>query len=245
MDQRKNTLFNSLSRAIRRRLSIGSKTKTTDEPDPAAMDDHEEVAHAPSLPPEAVELMQFHASLSVLQDQNIYVDFSNSGGATMANERRALSKHGYYFGPITVQAAQRKLNGKRNGSFLVRDSHTGPFFFSISFRSAGCTLHTRIEFIGGYFTIFADRRYKTMVDLIEDTMREDGILCYVPSSSRMGPDFPIQLKHPVSRFVETSLQHQCRVCIRNHLDQTGGRIEELPLPNLLIEYLSEATFDVL
>lgn len=96
--------------------------------------------------------MHFHAAtVSLLQNDNIYVNFSAPGAATMANERREMSKHGWYWGTITVNAAQRKLNGKPNGSFLVRDSHTGPFQFSISFRSAGYTLHTRVDFIAGYW----------------------------------------------------------------------------------------------
>lgn len=85
-----------------------------------------------------------------------------------------------------------------------------------------------------------------MVDLIEDTMKQDGILCYVPSATKLGPDFPIQLIHPVSRFVESSLQHLCRISIRGQLEKTGKSIDEhLPLPKLLVEYLKESPFDVL
>lgn len=84
-----------------------------------------------------------------------------------------------------------------------------------------------------------------MVDLIEDTMREEGILCYVPSSTKLGPDFPIQLRIPVSRYVESSLQHLCRVSIRSHMEGTGKQsVDELPLPKLLIAYLKETTFDL-
>lgn len=96
-------------------------------------------------------------------------------------------------------------------------------------------------------TICADRRYRSMVDLIEDTMREEGILCYVPSSTKLGPDFPIQLRIPVSRFVESSLQHLSRMAIRSHLQAIGKQqsVQQLPLPKLLIGYLTETTFDSL
>lgn len=177
-NQRKN-LFYSLSRTIRRRLSSSSRTKSAEapavchqiedtmvinEPQMAScstegeerVSDAAEESSTPSQaqrdPAAAAELIHFHAAaVSLLQNNNIYVNFSTPGGATMANERRELAKHGFYWGSITLSAAQRKLNGKPNGSFLVRDSHTGPFQFSISFRTLNSTLHTRIDFIGGYW----------------------------------------------------------------------------------------------
>lgn len=267
-------LFSSLSRVLRRRLSSSSRGKSSGSVQQIIDDSltinhdsnrsHLDTSASNTLParrpPEpndpagsqnaagAAELMHFHASaVSLLQNNNIYVNFSNPGHTAMTNERRALSKHGWYWGSITLTAAQRKLNGRANGSFLVRDSHTGPFQFSISFRSNSMTLHTRIDFIAGYWTIFGVRRYKTMVDLIEDIMREEGILCYVPS--KLGPDYPIQLRHPVSRFVEASLQHLCRLAIRSHLEiencGSAAAVEQLPLPKLLIDYLQETTYDSL
>lgn len=197
--------------------------------------------------PAAAELVHFHASaVSLLQNNIIYVNFSTPGAARMAEERQDLLKHGWYWGPITLAAAQRKLKGRPNGSFLVRDSHSSPFLFSISFRSANCTLHTRVNHLGGYWTIFADRRCRTMVDLIEDTMQEKGVLCYAPSPTKLGPDFPIQLHFPVSRFVQSSLQHLCRLYIRNHLVEAIQRpIDDLPLPKRILEYLKEANYDLI
>lgn len=83
-----------------------------------------------------------------------------------------------------------------------------------------------------------------MLDLIEDTMRESrqSTLCYVLSSTPLGPDFPIQLRIPVSRFVDSSLQHLCRLFIRSEAEK-GQEIEKLPLPPSLILYLQETTFD--
>lgn len=84
-----------------------------------------------------------------------------------------------------------------------------------------------------------------MVDLIEDTMREEGVLCYV-HTTKLGPDYPIQIRLPVSRFVESSLQHLCRTAIRAHLHKGGeSAVQQLPLPKLLIDYLTETTFDAL
>lgn len=259
----KENVFSSFSRAIRRRLSrakssdphpIDDTLVITEPPnsieeriDTTATDGHAVTPAAPHPGTDSVaaaELIHFHQSaVSLLHNNNIYVNFSTPAADTMANERRALAKYGWYWGSISVKAAQKKLNGRPNGSFLVRDSHTGPFQFSISFRSAGCTLHTRIDFISGYWTIFTDRRYRTMVDLIEDTMREEKIY-YVPST-QLRSDFPFQLRHPVSRFVNSSLQHLCREAIRSHLEKRAAPIDQLPLPKLLIDYLMEVSFDSL
>lgn len=79
-------------------------------------------------------------------------------------------------------------------------------------------------------------------------MREEGILCSVPSSAKSlgGADNLVQIRLPVSRFVESSLQHLCRTAILAHLHKGGESVvQQLPLPKPLIDYLTETTFDAL
>lgn len=64
----------------------------------------------------------------------------------MKNVRSALCRHGYYWGSASSKTAQQILGGKPNGSYLVRDSQTEKYLFTLSFRSGGVTLHCRIDY---------------------------------------------------------------------------------------------------
>lgn len=56
-----------------------------------------------------------------------------------------LMKYSWYWPNLSRIEAQKKLAGKANGSFLIRDSTTEKKF-TLSFRSSGVTLHCRIEY---------------------------------------------------------------------------------------------------
>ena len=60
--------------------------------------------------------------------------------------RCSLLQPGWFWGQVSVDEAEALLNGRENGSFLVRDSASNPTgAFSLSFRCQGATHHTRIE----------------------------------------------------------------------------------------------------
>lgn len=59
--------------------------------------------------------------------------------------------HGWYRGGISRTNAQKKLQGQPDGSFLLRNSQTNGTHFTLSFRSAGITLHYRIQYENGYW----------------------------------------------------------------------------------------------
>ena len=154
-----------------------------------------------------------------------------------------LSKYGWYWGPITRVEAEEKLVDQSYGAFLVRDSSDERYLLSLSFRSYGRTLHTRIEHCNGMFSFYAQPEsegYTSIVDLIEHSMAasETGVFSY--SSGRMpgSPSFPVRLTKPVSRFTQVrSLQYLCRFVIRQYT--RFDHIQKLPLPTRIIGWLSE------
>lgn len=51
----------------------------------------------------------------------------------------------FYWGKMDRYEAERLLDNKPEGSFLLRDSAQDDFLFSVSFRKYGRSLHARIE----------------------------------------------------------------------------------------------------
>lgn len=63
--------------------------------------------------------------------------------------------YGWYRGGISRTNAQKKLQGQPDGSFLLRNSQTAGTHFTLSFRSAGITLHYRIQYENGFWLVNA------------------------------------------------------------------------------------------
>ncbi|XP_063698438.1 suppressor of cytokine signaling 6 [Culicoides brevitarsis] len=160
--------------------------------------------------------------------------------------KKELAQYGWYWGNLKRTDAQKKLKGKENGSFLVRNSQTEKNQFTLSFRSAGVTLHCRINLDeDNQWSYIEESKFASPVELILETMRrsETGVFGFVKQDSKMQPPFPVRLTNPINRFYEvTSLQHLCKNQIRSRIHQTET-IEQLPLPNQLKDFLQSDSYE--
>jgi len=152
-----------------------------------------------------------------------------------------VKDRGWYWGPLSGEAAERILSGEPDGSFVVRDSSDHHYIFSLTFKLNGFVRHVRIEHDQGNFSFGSFTRFKstTIVDFIENAVehsRSGRYLFFLHRRPVLGP-MRVQLLHPVSRFKRVqSLQHLCRYIIvkvvrKDHLDQ-------LPVPNRMKKYLN-------
>jgi len=161
---------------------------------------------------------------------------------------RNLACHGWYWGPVTRIEAEEKLHGTKDGTFLVRDSSDDRYLLSLSFRSQGKTLHTRIEFSSGFFSFYSfpdseSEGYQSVVELIVHSMAHsrDGVFCFSRARALGSPAVPVRLLNPLSRFNHVrSLQHYCRFVIRQNI--RFDMIRELPLPRHVHGYLEQSQF---
>lgn len=153
-----------------------------------------------------------------------------------------LASHSWYWGPITKREAELKLNNLPDGSFLIRDSSSDVYLFSISFRSIGLTFHSHIEYNLGMYSLHNQQGFVSIVDLINFAMKKsaDSVFCYTRARD-MTPAFPIRLTNPVSRFTEVqSLLHLCRFVIKQSISIND--IQKLPIPESLQQYLKQGHY---
>lgn len=122
---------------------------------------------------------------------------------------------GWYWGPLSSEAAEDLLKTEPDGSFIVRDSSDARYIFSLTFKLHGLVRHVRIEHDQGNFSFGPLTRFKaaTIVDFVEKAVahsRSGRYLFFLHRRPVLGP-MQVQLLHPYSRFMHPrSLKHMCR-----------------------------------
>ncbi|XP_071449846.1 suppressor of cytokine signaling 5 [Hetaerina americana] len=136
----------------------------------------------------------------------------------------------FYWGKMDRYEAERLLESRPEGTFLLRDSAQEEHLFSVSFRKYGRSLHARVEQWNHRFSfdshdpgVFAS---PTVTGLVEHY--KDPACCMF---------FEPMLTLPLHRSFPFPLQHLCRavVCSRTSYDA----IASLRLPKALKAYLKE------
>ncbi|KAH9519480.1 Suppressor of cytokine signaling 5 [Bulinus truncatus] len=134
----------------------------------------------------------------------------------------------FYWGVMDRYEAERLLDNKPEGTFLLRDSAQEDFLFSVSFRRYNRSLHARVEQWNHRFSFDAHDPAVFSAPSVCELMEhyKDPCCCMF---------FEPMLTRPLPRNFPFSLQHICRavICDRVVYDQ----IRILPLPNSLKQFL--------
>ncbi|KAK6753396.1 hypothetical protein RB195_012777 [Necator americanus] len=141
----------------------------------------------------------------------------------------------YYWGVMDRFQAEQLLDGKPEGTFLLRDSAQTEYLFSVSFRRYQRTLHARIE-QGNHrfsFDIHDQSVYSapTVTKLIEKYKDPARCLFFEP-----------QLTHPLYRSHVFSLQELCRGVIMTRTTYIG--VASLRLPPKLKQFVRQYHYTV-
>nr|XP_015218611.1 PREDICTED: suppressor of cytokine signaling 5 [Lepisosteus oculatus] len=135
-----------------------------------------------------------------------------------------------YWGVMDRYEAEALLEGKPEGTFLLRDSAQEDYLFSVSFRRYNRSLHARIEQWNHNFSFDAHDpcvfHSSTVTGLLEHYKDPSSCMFFEPL-----------LTVPLNRTFPFSLQHICRAAICRCTTYDG--IGLLPLPSMLQDFLKE------
>ncbi|XP_062328200.1 suppressor of cytokine signaling 9 [Osmerus eperlanus] len=135
-----------------------------------------------------------------------------------------------YWGVMDRYEAETLLEGKPEGTFLLRDSAQEDYLFSVSFRRYGRSLHARIEQWNHNFSFDVHDpsvfHAPTVTGLLEHYKDPNSCMFFEPL-----------LSNPIHRSQPFSLQHICRAVTSSRTTYDG--INVLPIPNALKKHLKE------
>jgi len=137
----------------------------------------------------------------------------------------------FYWGKMDRYEAEALLEGRPEGSFLLRDSAQDEYLFSVSFRRYGRSLHARIEEQNHKFSfdchdpgVFMSANIPSLMEHYKD-----------PASCMF---FEPMLCQAVNRKSPFSLQFLARATICDTL-KSYSTVDQLELPKSLKAYLKE------
>ena len=139
-----------------------------------------------------------------------------------------IAKCSFYWGVMDRYEAEKLLENRAEGTFLLRDSAQEEFLFSVSFRRYNRSLHARIEQWNHRFSfdshdpgVYSDT---SVCGLLEHYKDPSCCLFFEP-----------MLTLPLNRTFAFSLQHLCRAAVCRYTTYDGVNL--LPLPKSMKDYL--------
>lgn len=162
----------------------------------------------------------------------------------------------WYWGPLSWEDAEQLLGDQPAGAFLLRDSASDRYIFSLSFRSPTKVHHIRIHWRQGVFS-FGDPSLLASSDVVE--LVRKAIACSSEGSlhfflhPRVGPPAReaenVFLETPLDRYrrdgdarVPPSLKHLCRFVILRRCRR--DQVDELPVSDAVKTYLHNSQYFV-
>ncbi|KAE8615364.1 hypothetical protein XENTR_v10008494 [Xenopus tropicalis] len=163
----------------------------------------------------------------------------------IAESMSELRRSGWYWGNMTVDEAKEKLQDAPEGTFLVRDSSHTDYLLTISVKTSAGPTNLRIEYREGKF------RLDSVVCVRSRLKQFDSVVHLIEYYVLLSKNKKIESETLPNRTVHLwlvkplytsapSLQHLCRMTVNKCTD----KIDELPLPMRLKEYITEYRYHV-
>lgn len=173
-----------------------------------------------------------------------------SDESRIALAMKDLRNTGWYWGSLTANEAKEILQDSSEGTFLVRDSSQRDYLFTISAMTSAGPTNLRIEYKHGKFKLDSVvlvkpklKQFDSVVHLVEHYVHlsRSTDRSGANSAASTAPNGTVQLllTKPVYTAMP-ALQHLCRIAI----NRRTRRVQELPLPNRLKDYLTDYSYHV-
>lgn len=162
---------------------------------------------------------------------------------------REVESQGWYWGAISAKESKKLLENQPSGTFLVRDSQSDNYIFTIVYKTTNIVGQTRVPRFRGNFCLGGPNSLireqslvnfiKKLLDYSHDVERIE-ILSFPRPNENVAEH--IYLTHPLDRSqMLPSLMYLCRLVIRKHLKDPKN-INELPLPENIKKYLASKKY---
>ncbi|XP_042259024.1 suppressor of cytokine signaling 2 [Thunnus albacares] len=173
-----------------------------------------------------------------------------SDESRIALAMKDLKNTGWYWGSLTANEAKEILQDASEGTFLVRDSSQRDYLFTISAMTSAGPTNLRIEYKHGKFKLDSVvlvkpklKQFDSVVHLVEHYVQlsRTGVKPPPDSQSSAPTNSTVQLLLTKPVYTATPpLQHLCRIAI----NRSTRRVQDLPLPNRLKDYLTDYAYNV-
>lgn len=173
-----------------------------------------------------------------------------SDESRIALAMKDLKNTGWYWGRLTANEAKEILQDASEGTFLVRDSSQRDYLFTISAMTSAGPTNLRIEYKHGKFKLDSVvlvkpklKQFDSVVHLVEHYVQlsRTGVKPPPDSQSSAPTNSTVQLLLTKPVYTATPpLQHLCRIAI----NRSTRRVQDLPLPNRLKDYLTDYAYNV-
>ncbi|XP_017051501.1 suppressor of cytokine signaling 5 isoform X2 [Drosophila ficusphila] len=188
------------------------------------------VAPQPPQAPSQPRPLSVAASAGVHGGRNVTVHSQIDFMHCLVPDLEKITNSTFYWGKMDRYEAEHLLEGKPEGTFLLRDSAQEEFLFSVTFRKYGRSLHARIEQSGHKFSFDCHDpsvfTAPTVTGLLEHYKDPACVMFFEPC-----------LMMPLHRRQTFSLQQLARATIVSNTSYDG--INQLELPGRLKSYLKE------
>lgn len=157
----------------------------------------------------------------------------------------------WYWGNISVKKVERILKDRPPGTFILRDSRSDHYFFSISYQTAEGIFHTHVSLHNGRYCLGGPKsliQSRSLVKFVEKTIRLSKdqsnyhILMHPNPSRTEERRSDVYMQYPLNRCaLLPPLKHLCRIVIR-HSIRSESDIIKLPIPTALQRYLKSSHY---
>jgi len=173
-----------------------------------------------------LEVEGYQSSTEFLRQAHTQVDYLHC----LVPDLLDITKCSFYWGKMDRYEAERLLQDREDGTFLLRDSAQEEYLFSVSFRRYNRSLHARIEQWNHRFSFDSHDpgvySSPTILGLIDHYKNPDLCMFFEPT-----------LTLSLHRNSPFTLQHLCRSVVCSNITYDG--VNTLSLPKALKLYLKE------